>query len=562
MVTFRRLALPSLAVLIALALLAAPALAGPADKARLAAKQKRWQDAAAAWTEVLDKSPANKEAAIGLANAARQGTLLDFYLPAEEALQRVLEKKQSDREARLALGDLFIAQARSKRDQTAMKFLYEDAKSQFGQLLKKNPGDEDAAVGLARAHYWTAFFSEALQVLDEFLAQGASKGDALYWKGQIYYMQARDAYAQSGALDEQAKGLFRKAMGSYEQATKANPELLDAWMQYGYSAQYLGETDAAEQAYEKAMTLDPESMAPLKGIEALYYHRPAEYTARLEELTKSHSANTAVYFFLGFNHLSKEKWEESVKAFKTYAKRSRSPDIIWSYLGRAYDKLGKTDEATDAYRKGLKANPDDMFAAGALEQRIVAKHGNARGWSVSDAQAAIADYKKLFDLAPNNPWIRNNAAFQLREAVGPALKGNHWKPILEECIKRYVEASEISERLIQGREDSMPYPDRHKYAQVINDTGLMFHYYPSKKDAQKAEDYYIRALELTADGYRDAWENLAKLYMEQGRWQDAYDLSRDCAQTLMNENGTPHPHRQQAQAWADKMVAEGRVTGD
>ncbi len=562
MVTPLRLVLLSILVLTAASLLAAPALAGPADKARVAAEQERWQDAADAWSEVLDKQPVNREAALGLALAARTGALTDLYIRAEEALQRVLEKKSKDRDVRLALGNLFIAHAKTKFDPTGMKFIYEDAKTQFMKLLEANPGDEDAAVGLARAHYWTAYFSDAIQALDTFLTGGTSTGPALYWKGQIFYVQAQDAMRQAGEVDDSAKSLFRKAMDSYAEATKANPQYFDAWIQHGYAAQYLGEMDVAEKAYEEAMGLDPESLAPLKGIEALYTHRQAEYTSRLEALSKRFPGNRAVHFFLGFRHLIKEDWKQAVKSFETYVKRSKTPQVAWTWLGKAYDGQGESDKAAAAYRKSLRGNPDDAAAAGALEKRIVAGYATPTEWTPKDAKALLQAYRALFDMAPQNPWIRNNAAFLLREAVGRGSVKSAWKGVLDDCIKLYVEASEIAEGQLQGREASIPYAQRYEFAGVISDTGLMFQYYPSRRDLEKAEDHYIRALELTGDGFRDAWENLSKVYQEQGRWEEAYDLCRDCADRMTKADGSPHDDRKHAAALADKLLAEGRVTGD
>lgn len=561
MFTCRRLALPTLLALLALGMLAAPAVAGPADAARLAVKQERWADAADAWIEVLDKSPADKEAAMGLAHAVEKGGLVDLYIQAEEALQNVLEKKPKDRDARLALGNLFLAQARSKTDQNAMKFIYEDAKTQFTKLLEADPRDEDAAVGLARAHYWTAYFSDAIQVLDEFLKGGASKGPALYWKGQVFYIQAQDAYRAAGEINEDVKGLFRKAMASYEQATRANPKYFDAWMQFAYAAQYIGDVESAEKAYEQAIGLDEESVMPLKGIQALYQHRPDEYGPRLEELSHKCPLNRAVLLYLGYHHLGKEEWDAAVAQLEKYVRMSKTPQAAWSGLGQAYEGQGKVDKALEAYRKALKVNPNDAKARGALETKILQEHGTELATPAA-AKALLADYEKLIEIAPSNLWIRNNAALLVRNGIESHKGDAKWEPLLDPVIEQYVEAARLAERELQGREQSLPDAWRYKYAGVMNDTGLMFQYFPSHRDLEKAEEYYLRALELTGDGHRDAWNNLRLIYLEQGRWQECYDLCRDCAERLTTEDGSAHPDRAAAAQEADRLVREGRVTED
>ena len=561
MPTARRLLLVPAALLVAV-LLAAPALASPVSDARDAAKEKRWQDAADAWMQVLEKGPGNREAALGLAQAVVEGGLVEAQVPAEDALQAVLEKSKDDRDARLALGDLFIARARSKTDQQAMKFIFEDAKLQFQTLLEARPNDEDAAVGLARTHYWMAFFSDALQVLDDFLAQNKSKGPALYWKGQIYYLQALDAYRATGQIDDAAKQLFQQARGSYAAAATAAPDDFDAWMQLGYACQYVGALEDAQAAYEKAMGLDKESHMPLKGIAALYHYRPDEYRPALEALVKKYDANNAVYFFLGFDQYSKQEFDAAIKSLGTYVKRTRTPGAAWHYLGRALDGAGREDEAKDAYVKALKENPEDEASAGQLDAKLQQEYASSAGASLSNAKAAIAAYKKLFELAPNASSPRNNAAFILREAFARHVNDASWMPILDECIRLYVKASELIEQRIAGREETLDDQQLFNYAGVINDTGLMFQYYPAREDLEKAETYYIRALELTSDGYGDAFGNLIQVYRKQDRLQEAYELARDCAESLRNADGSPHPARRLAQQEMQQLANSGKVQTD
>lgn len=559
MPTARRLLLVPLLLTV---LLAGSVLASPTGDARDAAKEQRWQDAADAWLQVLEKNPADREAALGIAKAVIEGGLIDLQVEAGDALLAVLEKKEDDRNARLALGDLFIATARSKTDQQAMKFIFEDAKQQFTTLLEARPSDEDAAVGLARTHYWMAFFSDALMVLDEYLATNKSKGPALYWKGQIYYLQALDAYRASGQIDDAAKALFQKARGSYEAAATADSTYMDAWMQLGYACQYVGALEDAQAAYENAMALDRESHMPLKGIAALYHYRPDEYLPALKALKKKYEGNLAVDFFIGFTQLTNKDYDAAIESLGTYVKRSKIPGSAWHYLGRALDGAGREDEAKEAYLTALKENPADEASAEQLDRRLRSEHASNAGASLSNAKATIAAYKELFDLAPTAYSARNNAAFILREAFARHQNDQSWMPVLDECIRLYVEASDLIEKQIEGREETLGDVQLWNLAGTINDTGLMLQYYPAREDLEKAEEYYIRALELTGDGYADAYANLAKIYQKQGRLQEAYELARDCAESLRNADGSTHPGRRLAQQHMNQLANSGKVQTD
>jgi tetratricopeptide (TPR) repeat protein len=552
------------AVLLALLLPAAPALAGPLDKAKAAARDRRWAEAATEYGAALTKAAGNREAALGLAQAAAGGALEDWFGRAEEALLALVEKKEDDREANLALGELYLAMAAAKTDDQARRFTYEDARTAFERVAKQDPKDEAAAVGWARCLYWLADFEGALGVLDTFLAQGSSKGPALYWKGQVFYLGATDAYRNAGKLDDAANAAFQKALGAYEGAVKADPAMYDAWMQLGYSAQYLGDTGRATEAYEKAMDLDPQNALPLKGIEALYTYDPDVYAKKLDELARLHPKNVAIHFFRGYLHLGRKSWSTAIEAFKSYVSKVAAPGRAWLFLGMAYTGSGDGKRAAEAYSEALKQDPDDIEAAAALDAKLRAEHFLAAKASPSNAKLLVEAYAPLMKLAPRNPFVVNNLAFMLRE-VADAHGGGEgaWRAVLDECVRLYVEASTRVEACIQGPEEQIPYATRHAYAGIVNDTGLMFFYYPAVVDLAKAEAHYDRALELSEDGYFDAYTNLLKLLVGAARWQEAYDLAASCAESLRDEDGKPHATGQaHARGMMEKLRRDHGVGGE
>ena len=551
------------ALVLGLVLPLAPVWAGAVEDGQKALDAKAFDKAADHFRKALEKSAGDADAAIGLAKAAIGGALTDAYYEAEEALYRALDANPKRRDARLALGDIYIVSARNKvTDPKSMEFTLKDAKSTFEKLHKEDPSDEAAAVGLARAMYWLAMYDDGVGVLDGFMAKSKSKGDALYWKGKLFYTQAEDAYRRSGALDEAVKDLFRKAHGSYVAATEADAKNFEAWIQRGYAGQYLGETDDAQKAYEKAMDLDPQSMAPLRGIEALYYYRAKEYPAALAALAEAHPDNVPVHFYLGFQALAAKKFDEAIESLSAFEKKSNNPGMVWTHLAAAHAGKGDAETAAKLYDKALDFNPNDDFAAAAIDQGLRAKYAkDALAGDLDAALAMIKAYEKLFERAPGNVSVRNNVAFVLREAVTPRQREAKWKPVLDACVGIYEDASRLSEaQLSGGREANTAYTTRHSFAQVINDTGLMFQYYPSHLDLEKAEDLYLRALELTDDGYQDAFTNLEKIYKAQKRYDELHELASSCAQNLKQADGTPNTTgRAYARGVAARLEQEGKV---
>jgi tetratricopeptide (TPR) repeat protein len=57
------------------------------------------------------------------------------------------------------------------------------------------------------------------------------------------------------------QGKFHSAALRFEEATKWNPALADAWLRLGEADEKQNDTDAMRKAFEKYLTLDPKSKA-------------------------------------------------------------------------------------------------------------------------------------------------------------------------------------------------------------------------------------------------------------------------------------------------------------
>ena len=98
------------------------------------------------------------------------------------------------------------------------------------------------------------------------------------------------------------------------------------------------------------------------------------------------------------------------------------------------------------------------------------------------------------------------------------------------------------------------YADRHGFAQVLNDTGLMFQYYPPVQDLRKAEKYYRMAMDWTEFGYWDVYGNMMKLLDAEKRLEDAAIFAENCAEGIKQQDGTPQDtFRKIAQADAERL---------
>ena len=563
--TLRRLAVVTLCVV----LLAAPtAFAGPADDAKAAAKAGKWAKAADAWAQVLEKSPTNKEAAIGLTKAAIRAKLPDHFLTAEDSLRTLLEKNEKDVTLLVALGDICLATSGAKQDTLAKKSYDDEARQSYEKALRIDPKSDGAAGGLAQTYYQMADFANAIKTVDDFLAlKPVSPTRALYWKGQTLYLQARDAFTAGGnKLTPQATDLFRKAQGAYQASAHVGGKKTDAqvWIQLAYASAYLGDIPTAGDAYRKAAELDPNNDAPIRGLQSLYTHTPDKYLSALAGLLEKNANHTWALWYLADNRYKAGDFKQARKLYERYAAASDNAGAGYYAAALAATQMNDADGAEKLHFKALAANPAHGQAAAAIQKRLMDAGAEQRARkSPDDAQKVIAEFAPLLKAAPDMAWIRNNLGFILREAyVGGARGGGEakWRPILKAATEVYTEAADILGEWTHEKEQSYTWQQRYAEAQIISDTGLMYEFYPATRDDDTAEKYFNTALEYTEDGYRDAFDGMTRLLARQQRWQDLYDLAMACAEGLTTESGAPDESaRSRAAGLAKKLLADGKA---
>jgi len=554
------------AVLLTIALGASSALAGGLEKAQAAAKKKDWKTAAEQYVLVLEKAPEDRTAALGLTEAAIKANESDLYPLVEDTLLTLREKSAGDWAVVLALGQISQALSGAK-DNTLAKNSYDaQATECYGAVLKAQPRNEDAAAGMAEVYFQSARFPQAIETVDAFLAaRPTSSAKALFWKGQALYYMAQDTFRAGGSkfpLTSAVKGGFRKAQGAYRGATAGDPSNGEGWMQLAYTSAWLGDRSTALEGYGKALELDAESAMPFKGLKELLKNESGAYEGVLRDVVAKHPKHARALVELGRVRLDAGEFKEAAALLKRYIAATVDKTPGWYLLGKAEAGLGNEARATKAFRTALKGNPENIYAAWELDVRIQRSDEMKRvAQSLDDARALIKRYEDLLALAPKNTSVLNNLAFTLREAYAPHRKQKTWLPILKKCASTYERASEILGEWTAEKEASLSWQQRWAQAQIISDTGLMAQFYPEIRDLDKAIGYYETALEYTDDGYRDAFNNYARILVSQERWDDAYELAQACSESIRTEQGQPDTMtRNAAKALMQKLIKDGKVT--
>jgi len=560
--------------LLLIGLLAPMGFAGPVEKGEKALEAKRYEDAAEAFKEALAANPKDARAAIGLGKAVRLGEINAWLRDAGDALESIREGEPGNLPVLAELGEVYMTLATRAASGNEAKLAYGDAEAVFADGAKRGPKDEANNVGLARSRYMAGNSAGALEALDAYLAQKPEQvAKASVWKGEVMYLDAMDqwtaARGDAGAVDA-ARKRFKQAMGAYAASAAADGTDYDTAYKLGVSAHYAGDRTTAIEAYKQAIALDGKAEGPVKFLNALLgsaVDREA-YRKILTELSEKHPDAEYVLLYAAFDLYNAKEFAEADKLFKRLTKAATNPAVAWFYRGQIAREGGDRSGALKAFAKALEANStyedaaasyDDLLRDGRGPRQII---GSATQQS---AKALIAEYEKLFKLAPKNVWARNNIAFILRDlfdAKTGRRGGTPWDFVLKESTRFYQEATDVIGDWDERYRTSMTAKRRYDYAGVVSDTALMYQFYESTRDYDHAIMLYDRALEWSDYGYFDAWNNLRQIYTKLESWQELYDLAAMCADGLVNDNLQPREEaRAQARAVMKQLVESGKVEG-
>jgi tetratricopeptide (TPR) repeat protein len=159
---------------------------------------------------------------------------------------------------------------------------------------------------------------------------------------------AEQNQTQARALVTEGKELYRtdqdeKAVETFQQALKLDPELAEAHFRLGLAFDAVGKEQEAEDAYKKAIE---------------------KYKKFLDENSKDAEA----HYNMGQAYAGLHLYSEAVREYRQ-ATRLKDDDADMFYdLGTALTKLAQYDEAASAFSKSLEIDPENYRAEDGLEE--------------------------------------------------------------------------------------------------------------------------------------------------------------------------------------------------
>lgn len=222
------------------------------------------------------------------------------------------------------------------------------AKAQYHYqfIVKKQPKNVKALVGLSSTFAYKADFQTALQYVDQALKINPKYRDAYIMKGSIFLVQNNRklaissyetaiqqdpefelAYLRLGQLYTEDEK-YEIAIEKFRSAAALNPKLGDALYGIAYSDQMLNRFDQAVVGYRKLMQADEK------------YHLGWFNIGYIKQFHTENQLDSAIIYY----QMATDIQPEFVKA--------------WHNIGLCYEGKKDRTRALKAYSNALKANPD------------------------------------------------------------------------------------------------------------------------------------------------------------------------------------------------------------
>gem|GEM_PF-6424303 len=277
----------------------------------------------------------------------------------------------------------------------------------------------DSVIDEVRRLYNARDYQSALDLISG--DQWTNNPVAVYWRGRIHQIrqefdQATLAYRRAISLDPNyldphlalgnfyaEKGDLDQSIPELEQAGRlAGNTLISAEITSRLRNAYIKKTEALYQALPK----NPDLVAPslVLGQKMIRANMLDEAQRLLERILEQTQDNAQPYYWLGRIYLAKKQEGKGIGALERSVSIAPENPILRLELAKAYEALGRFDNAEVEYRKVLETRGTPAVTVVETERRlqlIVARKEAMKG----DVGSALVRYQNLLKKTPDDPGL-------------------------------------------------------------------------------------------------------------------------------------------------------------
>lgn len=530
------------------------ALAGPVEDAEAlfaAGKTEPAREALGAWLDGTELDTLGLLHAAQLARRLQDLELLNAIAGAAQDLESQISGEVGPT-LHLALGVAYLGLAEENlRQRTASRSVSLYFADALERAAKVPVGGSLGCYALrlaAETRYAQGDLDGAIAGIHAGIPKLASGSSALLQAlhGRLRYTRgvARGTKADGHPADDAAPE-FAAATEILPLALKAGLPPLEARaarLQLAWAHHRTGGIDGAVEAYQASYRSDArEGVLAIRGLRSLLARDGKRLVTELEKLVARHPKDEAPAAALTDIHLSTRNTGDALLA--AHKRLEASPDDVLAIygVGRVHAAAGQLESAKRYFVAVLKRQPNHIASSYGIE-RLAQTH------LAKDPARAVAIYEELIALRPDDPYTRNNLGFILRDLVSretvkerggiERLKPGATKQLrgwLDRCVSVYAEAVA---RIDPAQDADLTPATAWNLAGIINDYGLIVHYFIEVQDAKLAEQQYLRALRMTDFGFKDTYTpNLHRLYRYVLKDRDWtwYRIAREAKDSILRE---------------------------
>lgn len=192
--------------------------------------------------------------------------------------------------------------------------------------------------------------------LEERVAQNPGDLRSLLLLGNGYYLQ----------------GKIVKSIEMFNRAITLNPEYPYAYYYIGIAEYRSAHIKKAITALTKVTTLAPSMVMAYYWLGIAYFHcgQYAEARKAFETLLEKNHESHIAHYHTAVICMSQRDYEAACAHLETLVKLGSEDPQVYLRLGTCYFQKHKTSEAINAYRAGLKVNPDNALLNEALTELV------------------------------------------------------------------------------------------------------------------------------------------------------------------------------------------------
>ena len=299
----------------------------------------------------------------------------------------------------------------------------------FEQAVQKDPRYAVAYAGLSTA--WQRTYNEPSSHDPETLEKAFSYGQKAL-KLDPRLVAAHIAVSQV----YRSMGKYELAMSEIQQVFLQGTQNSESYRVLGDVYDSLKNASKAEDAYKKAIEMQPEGWVGYNSLGYFYYRKGRyddamiQYQKVLDMAPGNYVANNnlgAMYVFLG-------EFEKSIRYFEEL--QGRFPNLdVFSNLGTAYYFVGRYQDAVSYLKKAVELGPQDYSLWGNL--------ADAYRWSGRNPQEARAAYARALELVEKDLKVNSrDVVARASRALYLAKSGRVDEALQEVAMAREVDSND------------------------------------------------------------------------------------------------------------------------